>query len=637
MSYVKHITLTNWGPFLGETTLQLPAGPIAVTARRDRDPLSSNWIGKTWLLSAVRFALFGAKPSSAESEDSWITLGQRTGKVCVVLSDGVSVTRTRKLGSATQLEVSGLPGAPGLAKGDRAQAELDAYLCMSLADFDASCWIGQKAAAKLVLATPAARAAMVEAWIGVTPLRAAEAYATKRAGAALAERDQQLMQASALLDTAPEHAELAPLVAVEVAARGALSAIEASDKANERRAELQKQADQFDVLVKRGEELSEELGKIDRPAIDVSIAKFAREYETARDASTLATRRATELEERVTGEGFDGVCPVMCQACPVAPTVSSTVRTMQGQLTEAKREATQARAHSIKCDDLYSAARLRAKQWDQADAERTQLRAQALALEPALDALEALPAPMVGQVSPQVLRERLRAAERACADARASNAVHDTAHAKAKALQAKAAPAQAEATLWTIAATVIRAARREISEAAAGAIELGANRLLSAAGIELQASFRWEREASGLASNCDQCGEGYPSKVSVKVCPRCSAPRPPKVVERLDLIPSDRSGAADDLAGLAVQLSAASWLRAQRGSPFGSVFVDEPFAALDPSNAQALGVRLHAALGELGFEQAWIVAHDAALMQSLPAQVIVRSDGRSSRAEVQGG
>ena len=99
-------------------------------------------------------------------------------------------------------------------------------------------------------------------------------------------------------------------------------------------------------------------------------------------------------------------------------------------------------------------------------------------------------------------------------------------------------------------------------------------------------------------------------------------------------MPSDVSGAAEDITGLAFQLSAAAWLRVRRGSEWESVFIDEPFGSLDPANREALSMHLHQLLrSRYAFKQAFLVSHDIGVMASMPHRILIRSDGESSRLE----
>ena len=68
------------------------------------------------------------------------------------------------------------------------------------------------------------------------------------------------------------------------------------------------------------------------------------------------------------------------------------------------------------------------------------------------------------------------------------------------------------------------------------------------------------------------------------------------MVHRLDIELSDRSGAAEDLAGAAFQLSASAWLRSERNSAWSVALLDEPFSQLDAGNRRAFATHLAAML-----------------------------------------
>ncbi len=85
---------------------------------------------------------------------------------------------------------------------------------------------------------------------------------------------------------------------------------------------------------------------------------------------------------------------------------------------------------------------------------------------------------------------------------------------------------------------------------------------------------------------------------------------------------TQRSGAAEDLAGLAVQIAASAWLRESRGSAWRSIAIDEPFGSLDSCHSRALGAHLAALLaGKHGFLQSFVVAHDRASLDAFPSRI----------------
>jgi DNA repair exonuclease SbcCD ATPase subunit len=107
------------------------------------------------------------------------------------------------------------------------------------------------------------------------------------------------------------------------------------------------------------------------------------------------------------------------------------------------------------------------------------------------------------------------------------------------------------------------------------------------------------------------------------------------MIDKLELVLSDQSGAADDLVGVALQLSASAWLRAERGSAWSTVLIDEPFGQLDAAHRRALSAHLSAMLaGRYGFEQAMVIAHHASVLDALPGRIEVIGEGGRSRVRV---
>jgi hypothetical protein len=155
--------------------------------------------------------------------------------------------------------------------------------------------------------------------------------------------------------------------------------------------------------------------------------------------------------------------------------------------------------------------------------------------------------------------------------------------------------------------------------------------MLAIAGVDLSLSCSWEREGKGIADECSACGAAFPASAKVKKCSSCGTPRGPKVVQQFDVELSARSGAAEDLAGLALSLSAGRFLHGERGSSWSSVFVDEATAHLDKAHRRAFAQHLPALLAATGVEQAFVISHSPESVASLPGRIVVTrgADGRS--------
>ena len=178
-------------------------------------------------------------------------------------------------------------------------------------------------------------------------------------------------------------------------------------------------------------------------------------------------------------------------------------------------------------------------------------------------------------------------------------------------------------------------AQKRLAESALTGIAAMANESLRDANIDLSVDITWSREGQGLTDECDSCGAAFPKGRAVKECSRCGATRGPKTVDRIEVELSDTSGAAEDLAGVVIQLAAGAWLRSRRDSLWSAAFIDEPFGSLDGENKRALSTHLSTLLrGRYGFEQAFVVAHDRGIMDSMPGRIIVTADDSCSRLAV---
>ena len=177
-------------------------------------------------------------------------------------------------------------------------------------------------------------------------------------------------------------------------------------------------------------------------------------------------------------------------------------------------------------------------------------------------------------------------------------------------------------------------AQRAIAEREIRQVERGANDILSECGIDLQVTLRWGKEnTTELATTCERCGSTCSGKA--KKCAKCGAERGPKIDPKVELELSSKSGAADDLAGLALSVSAGAWLRDRRGSAWRALIVDEAFASLDAANRRALATYLATAAQRGGYRQLIVIAHDSASLSTMPARIsIVGQQDGSSRFEV---
>lgn len=643
---IARLVLRNWLRFAGETDVALDGGVYAVTARYVGEPTRSNWAGKSAVLEAVRFALYGEHRHARE--DDWITRGEKDGGVALTLSDGTVVERTRKIGSSTQLAVTSPDGSK--ASGEAAQRLIVERVGLTLEDFEATCWVGQKQLARLVTARPADRMRVVAGWLALEPLQRCEARARK----VLAERGREATELAAkaagvdraieeLMGDVPAREGMTRAESLLAAARdaeveasraeAAVADAEAVEQGARDARERERRRAEVAELKRQAEEATAKIRRLGGPKA-VAVAEAA---ERARDeAAGLEREAAAALRERarVDGGTFDGACPVLPGfACPA----KSAINGRRAELTELRR-----RAQAEYDDAARTAASARA---EATEARRTAqdalaLRERRAVLGQQIDAAAAAlgPAPAVPEARPGApgIDDAIQALTNARSRHRGLLAGAERVarlEVEAAGLRERAERARADAAAASGAVRVFgrAGAQRVVAERALAEIEAGANALLAASGIDLTVTVRWSREGDGLASSCDVCGAAFPASAKAKACASCGTARGPKVVERLDVELSDRSGAAEDLVGAALQLSATAWLRRDRGFAWSVALVDEPFAALDEANRRAFATQLATMLrGEYGFEQALVIAHQQDAVDAFPLRLEVEADAEGS-------
>lgn len=645
------IELRNWKRYRGEHVLDLADGVHAVCARLEDDETRSNWLGKTSLLVALgRFALYGT--SGERLEDDWITRGEKAGHVRLVCDDGTRIERSRKRGQSTQLRLDEPDGK--VRKQKQAQARIVELVGLSEADFAATCQVEQKQLARFILARPADRMEVVSGWLGLEPVQKCEESVRQKLSQ-LTVRDQQLRNR---LDVAIEtHRSAAAAFFPDEEVQGDVVKL-AEARVEELRTEaevaegahrsaqiflakaaevagLVDQADRFEAVVAEGKALKAEVIAANPRSLEAEASKLAGVVSERKIALAAAVADYQKALAVKAGE-FDGQCPVVCVECPAAEFVrdeaaksDEVVSRAEKAVEKATRAAEKARESHGEVADRLGA--IRAK-----NTRLGQLRQAAVELKPAwkrVQADEARPDEEVAliaeeaaaeyndaQVALQVAEERLDRLSRAAGEMSAMSQKRE------------ALAAEMETAREAVAVFGRNGAQRRIAERALTTIEADANALLSECGIDLSVKIVWAREAAtGLATSCDSCGAAFPSSQRVKEC-ACGAKRGPKLTEKLDVEMSDRSGAAEDLAGMAFHLAAAAWLRRERGAAWSVALIDEPFGSLDEANRTALSTHLARMLrSRYGFEQAFVVSHDRETTDALPGRIIIEADAEGSR------
>jgi len=643
---VARITLRNWLTFRGTHSVDLGPGVYGVVARLEADAGRSNWLGKSSFLAATRFALYGSfKHLGCEREGDWISRGEAEGGVRVELDDGTVVDRRRGRG-ATELScrVAGVT-----SKGDRAAELLVRHVGLGEDDFCTVAYFEQKRLARLVSQAmrPGERQEIVSEWLALGPLRLA-AEREGKALAALRAREEKLVASRETLARfagghGPTEEEVARARG-EAAAAGkrveSLAAAHVDALRREAEAEAAAEDDRTRAYLREESARREKEDAAGELRVIAGVLPVVRER--AREAAGAAKLAAAETttRRRVASGKFDGMCPIATRACPAVVQINADRDANAAALAAAeKREKAAAR------EDERSSRELR--EVEARDREARERATRLASMRERLASMDEAAARrdntgVISEAS-SAISERLSEARRADREvaARAGELAREREAAlrverELAGIDAELARVRAEAATSREALAVLgrHGAQRRLARDALGRVQERANERLARAEIGLSLSFEWGRETAQPAAECDACGLPFPASAKVKEC-ACGAERGRRVEDGLWVRLSDRSGAAEDLAGFELGVAAGEWLREERGAAWGTLFADEPFGALDASHRRALAGSLGRLLSREhgGYEQALVVAHHPGLMDGLPGLVRIVSDGRSSRFE----
>lgn len=642
---IATLELENWTRFAGQHTLHLDASVYAVVCRWHHDDERSNFGGKSKAVGAVPFALYGCKPSDIRLEDDWITHGKPYGHVQLTLDDGMVIKRSRKRGKSTQLHVE---HDGRKLTGKEAQAFIVERVGLTEQDFFASCCFEQRQMARFILAQPADRHKTVSEWFALALLQQCEDIIRAKL-TALGADDHQLKRKSemafaraesALEGLADGGAAVAPQVMLATRER---EAKRLQSEATKLQGSIDDHADwmiqaqnaaEYERLRKQGYDLKER-----RDGYTVRPEHLSTKHEAVVAAEAELQQAQTETSEarKLCRGEFDGQCPIITEPCPVAAKIREKAGLNIGRLTRA--EAAE-QSHRENCRQLRGDYSETSRELDQAKrtaSEFRSIRDRALVLQSDHDAIERTGQPPdTSELQEQVAAAWDRANEAQLAYQRTKDAIElcDAQREAMNEIEAEREELAERLALHRRALGIFgrNGAQRKIAERNLSEIQHGANALLREAGIDLSVEVLWSRDAaSGLANHCDICGAAFPKSQRVKKC-ECGAIRGPKTVERLDVELSDRSGAAEDMAGISLQLSAAAWLRRKRCASWSVALIDEPFSQLDGTHRQTMAVHLQQMLcGRWGFEQSAIISHDTNVREIFPDRIEIVADAEGSR------
>lgn len=680
--HIVELRLLNWCRFRGSHRIVLGPTVYGITARKHDNPLASNWSGKTGLLDAIRFVLYGTHDKPTEA--GWITHGEQEGGVGVLLSDGTVVERRRGKDASSErwwcdAQLKGHDGATRLAVrtvagqlliGGVAQDHLDRVLGLGATDFDATCWVEQKQAARFVTAKPAERMSIINGWLRLEPLRRAEAAMTRQLGLAFNDETKLIERYDAVarliaktiavyLEDAPELTRevMAELAAIEQDCKQALddtasaskraraAAVEHGKRTTseaERWTAAKRNADRVVSMREERDALDVSKGKLIETRLETEGERLQKDFETKGDAASKLGAAHASLCKLAKGH-FDGVCPLDGHTCP-------DTESMNRERTVNVRKAADALNAYDAAEKARNLARYALEENRAARAElRTRqeryyfLTTEMQRLVGDIDYVRTHEAPKEDPIAAE-LEQQAVAAERAHIDASARLESIRSDRAALVSYQEQMTDTTEQLARLRRRIKVMQAAllilgrqgaQRRVAEGAVETIASKANAALAEAGVALTVGIRWARETKELAESCARCGAVFGKSRTIKVCPRCSAERGMKLSEKVEVEVSDTSGAAEDIAGVALQLGAASWLRAVRDAQWSTVLLDEPLASADPVNRRAMSQHFVALLrGSYGFEQAFVVAHTSDAIDTLPARIEIVAHENGSTVEV---
>ncbi len=657
--HIHALRVFNWMPFAGEHRLDgIPAAPLAVLARYVDNPRRSNWAGKTSLLEAIGWCLFGEHRKRLE--DGLIHRGAKECAVELQLTGGLLVERRRPRGGPTKLRV--VVEHSGPVDGDRdqvetlegkaAQEEIFAALRMSHEDMKATTTFAQGDVEALVGKMSGDRRRVVSRWL--------ELELWERAGEAASSRLRNERAALQALLTLPEESpgRTSEEVAVEIeleqqqvqALAVQLTDLEARLKAWQQANEGTGLVAELVHVLEEGRTLKAQLR--DLPVVPEQKLVMARAALAAAEQRYGVASQEHEAAKALEQEGFDGRCPVTLGECPAAESVRCATTaaehrldTARAALDAAELDVGDARQALSELEDDVQRRQSVATRYDDSVKRWRRLDGQVKARA------QRLAAAGLREGDGQTIVDTAREARQELATAQAHLAQLQQ---EARELEARAVRQRQRAEAVAAAHARVRAAQlalkalgptgiqARISAASLGLLEERGNALLAGTGLSF--TLAWEREGKELTPNCYECGNAFRGQRE-KSCPSCGTARAKKRSEELEVLVEDGSGEVEDvraksggartLVAWAIRLAGGMMLRERRGSRIAWSEVDEPFGFLDAQNREGMARCFTSMLGSVGLEQAFIVSHDAALLEALPGRIVITREGTSSRLSLE--
>ena len=640
---IETLEVAGWMPFAERFQLTLPKGPIAIVGSYAGDTRRSNRAGKTSLLEAITWCLFGVHRKRLD--DAIINRECEECEVTVELGE-LRVKRSRERGKSTKLLVR---VDTTTCTGAAAQQAIDEHIGLGLDDYLATNCFRQGDVESLIMRTSGERLAIVSEWLQQSRWLDAKKIQSAKVSAV----DAQLAQTRGALGAAQVYV-LSDAMCQALRDELQRVRVRLEELRNEQRelgVTLELQADvarqvqlhaELEELRVQATELREQLvGRADavRRKSEASGIKFAAElrHEQAR-------AKSDELVQ-IQRTGFDGTCPVMCEQCPAAEAVTEHMRVARRLSTDRERELVTARAQWHSASAELMAAEAQTAAFERLAARYSEAVSRGRTIAAQLKSKQA-PAVEVDAAAVQAQLETSRSTSAQLAERAGeieSMLVNAAKHEERyKLLVNQVEQVEVAANVSRLAYRAISAVPSRIAADQLGELEEEANQLLAGTGVSVR--FSWARELADKAPICEECGYVYASKRH-DVCPTCKSARGKKLAQELELLCNDGSGVEEDarfnsggtraVVGSAIRLAASAMLRRLRSSRAAWAIVDEPFGSLDAENREQLARTFAGMLGSVGLEQALVVSHDPLLLSALPHRLVIDRDGANSTVRLE--
>lgn len=635
---IAEIYFKNWQCFRGEHTIRLQSKAYAITARYEYDRERSNMGGKSAILEAVEFAFDGSvnKHRSFDA-NGWITRGEKEGCVRITFEDGSWIQRSRVRGSATEVEFfsNGVS-----AKKESAEKKLFEYLCFNEDDYRTVAYFAQGTMARLIRTEPEKRFEIIRNWLGLEKAEKAE----ERTSDMAADHMKEVVRLKSTIATyeklLEQSAEDRKDITAEREARKAVIAriyeLGEERKLVRRKEELQQLISTFETTIAAGKAVAARIEAMpySKEDLDALGNKLQDEYNEIYGEYSEASRDV-ETKQKVKDGEFSGACPVAPIKCPATKTINADRLLAKKALGQALEKQDQLRSKWMVAKEKNADFNTKMSEFRAEIKLRTSLREQAEEMRDKVIAarreLKTMKVRSLDEIDQDYafFREKLEEVDRLISKVEAAEEQYAKLEEKLSSAREELSVSARLAATANQGRSIFRATQRRLAERALDSIKHRANKMLLVANVDLKIDIRWEREGKNLAKTCDMCGMAFPASAKVKICTNCETERGLHIVHRLEFLLSDRSGAADDFAGISMQLAAGSWLLHERQSPWATAMIDEPFAQMDKTIRKATARQLLTMLGSTSYRQILVISHSDDTTQMYPGKinVFVAKDG----------